>query len=165
MTRRTALIAAVPEAEPAVGAIRLAHDRSAAHGVPAHITILFPFLSPEKIDESALREVFANFSAFDFTLDRLERFEDGYVCLRPDPARRFADLTAAVWQRWPECPPYEGAFDEVIPHLTISETPIDFELALPIAARAHEITLIEEDGPGGMWRTRARFALAQSGVA
>ena len=43
MPRRTALIVEVPEAEPAVGALRLEHDRSAARGVPAHITILFPF--------------------------------------------------------------------------------------------------------------------------
>ncbi len=165
MPRRTALIVPVPEAEPAVGAIRLDHDWSAARGVPAHVTILFPFVSPEAVDERVLRELFAKFAAFDFTLDRLERFEDGHVWLRPDPARRFADLTAAVWQRWPECPPYEGAFDEVIPHLTISETPLDLELALPIAARAHEIALIEEDEPDGRWRIRARFALAQSGVA
>ncbi len=157
----------MPEAEAAVGAIRLGHDWSAARGVPAHVTILFPFMSPEAVDESALRRLFEKFSAFDFTLDRLERFEDGHVCLRPDPAQRFADLTAAVWRRWPEFPPYEGAFDEVIPHLTISETPLDpdLELALPIAARAHEIVLIEEDETGGRWRTRARFALAQSGVA
>jgi hypothetical protein len=165
MTRRSALIAAVPEAEPVVAAIRLGHDWSAARGVPAHVTILFPFLPPDEIDESALLELFANFTAFDFDLDRLERFEDGHVWLRPDPAQRFADLTAAVWRRWPKCPPYEGAFDEVIPHLTVSDTPLDLDLELPIAARTHEITLIEEDEPGGMWRTRARFALAQSGVA
>jgi 2'-5' RNA ligase len=161
MPRRTALIAPVPEAEPAVRAIRLEHDWSAARGVPAHITILFPFMSPEAVDESALRELFGNFSAFDFSLDRLECFEDGHVWLRPAPAERFAALTAAVWQRWPEWPPYEGAFGEVIPHLTISETPLDLELALPIPARAHEIALIEEDEDSGMWSTRSRFALAQ----
>ena len=45
--------------------------------------------------------------------------------LHPDPSAPFADLTAAVAQRWPDYPPYEGAFDEPIPHLTVSETPID----------------------------------------
>src|ERR1700759_4220927 len=100
MPCRTALIAPVPEAEPAVGAIRLDHDWSAARGVPAHITILFPFLSPAEVDERALGELFARFSAFDFTLDRLECSEDGHVWLRPDPAQPFADLTAAVWRRW-----------------------------------------------------------------
>ena len=159
MTRRTALIVPVPEAEPAVGAIRLVHDSSAARGVPAHITILFPFLPAGELDDGALRELLARFPAFDFALDRLERFEAGHVWLHPDPSWRFADLTAAIWQRWPEHPPYEGEFDEVIPHLTLSETPLDLELALPIACRAHEVVLIEEEERGGTWTTRARFEL------
>ena len=40
--RESALLVAVPEAEPLVGALRLVHDPSAAVGVPAHITILLP---------------------------------------------------------------------------------------------------------------------------
>jgi hypothetical protein len=165
MPRRTALIIPVPEAEPAVGGIRAGHDSSAALGVPAHVTILFPFLPPDEVDEDALRELFANFSSFDFTLDRLERFEDGLVWLHPDPSARFADLTAAVWRRWPERPPYEGAFDVVIPHLTVSESPLDIEVALPIPARAREVVLIEQERAGGRWVTRARLRLGQSGVA
>ena len=93
----------MPEAEPAVGAIRLARDSSAARGVPAHITILFPFLPPDQVDEAALRDLFARFPAFDFTLDRVERFEDGLVWLHPDPVlalrrpdgRRLAALARA----------------------------------------------------------------------
>jgi hypothetical protein len=159
MTRRTALIVPVPEAEPSVGALRLVHDSSAARGAPAHITILFPFLPPDQLDEAALSELFERFPAFDFALDRVERFDDGHIWLHPDPSWRFADLTAAVWQRWPTHPPYDGGFDEVIPHLTVSETPLDLALALPIACRAHEVVLIEEDEPGGNWTTRARFGL------
>jgi hypothetical protein len=64
-----------------------------------------------------------------------------------------------VWQRWPERPPYEGAFDEVIPHLTISETPIDVQLQLPIAARAREVTLIEEAEASGRWTARLHLPL------
>ena len=142
-----------------MGAIRLAHDWSAARGVPAHITILFPFLPADELDEAAPRELFTRFPAFDFALDRVERFEDGHVWLHPDPSWRFADLTAAVWQRWPDRPPYEGAFDEVIPHLTVSDTPLELELALPVACRAHEVVLIEEEEPDGNWTTQARFAL------
>lgn len=154
----------MPEAEPAVGEIRLAHDPSAARGAPAHITVLFPFLPPEQIDEAAVRELCSRFQAFDFVLDRVERFEEGGVWLHPEPSWRFADLTAAVWQRWPECPPYDGAFDEVIPHLTVSVTPFDLQVTLPIAARAREIVLLEEREPDGTWLTRSRFELAQ-GVA
>lgn len=159
MPRRTALIVEVLEAEPQVGALRLEHDSSAALGVPAHITTLFPFADGSSVDEIALAELFARFPAFDFELDRVERFDGGAVWLHPNPSLRFADLTAAVWQRWPDHPPYEGAHDEVIPHLTVSETPIDVNLRLPIASRAREVTLIEQ-APDGRWAARSRFPLA-----
>ena len=149
----------VPEAERAVGAIRLARDSSAAHGVPAHITILVPFAPLDELDETAARELFRRFPAFAFTLDRVERFDDGPVWLHPEPSWRFADLTAAVCQRWPDYPPYGGIHDEVIPHLTVSESQCDLEITLPIAARAHEVVLIEEQGTGGDWVARLRFEL------
>jgi hypothetical protein len=160
MPRRTALIVPVPEAEAAVGAIRLAHDGSAALGVPAHVTILFPFAPPDEVDEEALDALFKRFRAFDFVLDRVERFEEGPMWLAPRPSLPFADLTAAAWQRWPDHPPYEGAHGEVIPHLTLSEQPIEVQIALPIACRAREVALIEEQESDGRWTARRRFPLA-----
>jgi hypothetical protein len=156
---RTALIVPVPEAEPQVGELRLAHDPSAAFGVPAHVTILFPFLDTGDLDEAALADLISGFPAFDFELDRVEQFPDGATWLRPAPSLPFVDLTAAVSQRWPEAPPYEGAFDEVIPHLTLSKTPIDVQLQLPITARAREVLLIEEDEPSGRWAARLHLPL------
>jgi hypothetical protein len=156
---RTGLIVPIPEAEPQVGELRLAHDSSAARGVPAHVTILFPFLDTADLDEAAIADLIAEFPAFDFVLDRVERFADGVTWLHPAPSLPFVDLTAAVWQRWPERPPYEGAFDEVIPHMTISETPIDVQLELPIVARAREVMLIEEDEPSGRWVARLHLPL------
>jgi hypothetical protein len=159
MPNRTALIVPVPEAEPAVGALRLAHDGSAALGVPAHVTVLFPFAPPGEVDEDALAELFAGFPAFDFALARVERFDEGGVWLAPRPSLPFADLTAAVWQRWPDYPPYEGAYDEVIPHLTVSGQPIDVQIELPIACRAREIVLIDEREEDGRWTARRSFPL------
>jgi hypothetical protein len=156
---RTALIVPVPEAEPQIGELRLAHDPSAARGVPAHVTILFPFLDTAELDEAAVADLISHFPAFDFELDRVERFPEGATWLHPSPSMPFVDLTAAVWQRWPGRPPYEGAFDEMIPHVTISETPIDVQLQLPIAARAREVTLIEEAETSGRWTTRLRLPL------
>jgi hypothetical protein len=167
MPRRTALIVPVPEAEPAVGALRLAHDPAAAKGVPAHITILFPFAPPEAVDEPGLADLIGRFRAFDFVLDRVERFEDGEgpVWLHPQPSAPFVDLTAAVQQRWPAYPAYEGAFDEPVPHLTVSMQPIDVGVALPIACRARAVVLIEESEEDGRWSERRVFPLADQGVA
>ncbi|MFL5927138.1 MAG: 2'-5' RNA ligase family protein [Gaiellaceae bacterium] len=159
MPRQTALIVQVPEAEPAVREVRLQHDSSAASGVPAHITILYPFVNAEDVDEDALADLFSRFRAFDFALDRVERFEEGIVWLHPEPSFPFVDLTAAVAQRWPDHPPYEGMFDEAIPHLTVSETPIDFRPELPIAARAQAVTLIERDESSARWAPRRTFPL------
>jgi 2'-5' RNA ligase len=159
MLRRTALIVAVPEAEPAVGALRLAHDASAVLGAPAHVTILFPFAPPEAIDDTALREVFAAHAAFDFVLDRVERFPEGAVWLHPEPSAPFVALTRAVWSRWPEFPPYAGLHDQPIPHLTVSDDPLEIDVMLPIAARASHVTLIEQDEPRGRWSRRARYPL------
>jgi len=155
---RTALIVVVSEAEPAVRELRLAHDWSARHGVPAHITILFPFLRPEFVDSAALSTLFAEHDAFEFSLDRVERFEEGTVWLHPEPSEPFRSLTAAVWRRWPECPPYEGIHDDVVPHLTVSDEPVDLVLELPIAARADAVTLIEEQADGS-WLDRWRYEL------
>ncbi len=142
-----------------VGELRLAHDPSAALGVPAHVTVLFPFVPAEQVDDEAVAAFVSRFPAFDFSLDRLERFDDGVVWLHPHPSERFVDLTAAVWQRWPAHPPYEGAFDEVIPHVTVSMQPLELALALPVECRAREVLLLEEEEPGGRWHERLRVPL------
>jgi hypothetical protein len=165
MPRRTALIVPVPEAEPAVGELRLWHDPTAALGVGAHVTVLFPFAPPDYLEEADVASLVGRFPAFDFVLDRVERFEDGTVWLHPTPARPFLDLTAAVAERWPEYPPYEGLHDEVIPHLTVSVEPIDADVPLPIAARAREVLVIEEREADGYWETRLRIPLVDHGVA
>jgi len=141
---RTALVVPVAEA---------AAYYSALPGVPAHVTILFPFADGEEVDEQAVAELVAQFPAFDFTLDRIEQFDDGTRWLRPVPTARFADLTAAVAQRFPDYPPYEGAFDEPIPHLTITVQ----DVPLPIAGRATEVLLLEESEVDGSWSERRRF--------
>jgi 2'-5' RNA ligase len=159
MLRRTALIVAVPEAEPHVAELRLAHDSSAPLGVPAHITILFPFAPAGELDEDAVGELLARHSAFDFQLASVEHFDNGVTYLAPVPSEPFAALTQAVARRFPAYPPYEGAFETVIPHLTVGETRLQLAPPLPIACRAREVVLIEEDEPGGRWRERRRFPL------
>jgi len=155
------LIIAVPESEASVAELRLAHDSSAPLGVPAHITILFPFAPPGDVDEEALERLVAEHSAFDFQLASLEHFDDGVTYLAPVPFEPFVALIRAVAERWPAYPPYEGMFevDAVIPHLTIGETPLELDAPLPIACRAREVTLIEQDESGERWRVRRRFPL------
>src|SRR5262245_53230385 len=64
---QSALFAVVPEAEPWVGNLRSRYDPSAQVGVPAHISVLFPFMPRESVTEvvlKRLRAVFHNFAPF-----------------------------------------------------------------------------------------------------
>jgi 2'-5' RNA ligase len=153
------LIIVVPEAEPSVAELRLAHDSSAALGVPAHVTILFPFAPPESVDEDALADLLAMHSRFAFELASVEHFGEDVTYLAPAPAEPFAELTRAVTARWPSYPPYAGAHDEVTPHLTVGECRLDFDPPLPIACFAADVVLLEEEEPAGRWRLRRRFPL------
>ena len=72
-------------------------------------------------------------------------------------------LIEALIARYPEFPPYGAEYNAIVPHLTIGyEVPEDVEEnlrpSLPIRAHAESVTWLEE-GPGGRWRERRRFAL------
>lgn len=88
--------------------------------VHAHVTALGPFL-PALDDRARHRigEVVAATPAFDFDLTRIATFPDGIIHLVPEPSRAFQDLTMRLFAAFPECPPYAGAYDEVLPHLTL----------------------------------------------
>jgi hypothetical protein len=99
-------------------------DPSAAIGVPAHVTVLWPFVPPRTLTRSsrdAVGRLFAMFEPFDFELSATARFPEGVLYLVPQPAAPFSAMIEAVWQRFPEHPPYGAAFDTIIPHLTVAD--------------------------------------------
>jgi hypothetical protein len=173
----SALLVAVPEAEPAVREHRARLDSSARDGVPAHLTVLYPFLPPARIGATvlaALHGVFAGFAPFDVTLDRMRWFGQEVVWLAPRDDGPFRALTGAVFAAFPGCQPYGGRYADVIPHLTIGDRadPAALRAAaeavrghLPVAARATEVILMAGPAPGnpdtppGQWRTLAAFPL------
>ena len=124
MTFESALVIPVPEAEPVVGDLRTRYDPTAPPGMPAHITVVYPYLHPSALTQSVLNElsaIFAGVTPFRFALWTIGRFPE-VVYLAPDPTEPFLRLTGAVATRWPEAPPYRGIYDEVIPHLTVAHT-------------------------------------------
>ncbi|MFF2775474.1 2'-5' RNA ligase family protein [Streptomyces sp. NPDC058052] len=165
---RTALVVRVPEAEPSVGRWRERCDPSARAGVPAHITVLFPFLHEGRIDasvSSALADVLGGHPAFDLRFERCGRLP-GVLHLVPEPDTRLRRLTEAIAGRWPEAPPYGGRHAEIVPHLTIAQgqedavlEEIEADLAgrLPFTARVSSVALIVHDGT--KWQERASFPL------
>lgn len=118
----SAVIVTIPQAEAAVASHRAKFDRAAAWGVPAHVTVLYPFLSPADFDTHAMRTLAAAISLvprFHATFEDTDWFGTKVLWLAPKPAANFQALTAAVVDAFPAYQPYNGAHDEVIPHLTV----------------------------------------------
>ena len=98
MTEESALLVTVAAAEPAVARHRSRLDTSAAVGVPAHITVLYPFLPPDLIDadtHATLARLFASVPGFPFTLDQTRWFPDPVLWLGPSDPARFSALTGS----------------------------------------------------------------------
>ncbi len=175
---QTALIVAVPQVEALVGRFRAQHDPASAEGVPAHVTVVYPFLPPRLITEpvvETLRQIFGSLPGFLTTFSEVRKFP-GVLYLAPVPAEPFRQLIHRVVSVFPEAPPYAGQFSDVVPHLTVAHArdPVQLETiatelalassgSLPIHAHIREVTLIEKQR--GRWRTQMPFPLSREGDA
>jgi 2'-5' RNA ligase superfamily len=117
--QESTILVPVPEAEPVVGQLRARLDRAAIRGIPAHVTVLYPFVRPGQITLAVIDKAaaaVASVQGFDCRFAGTGWFGDQAVWLAPEPAGPFRALTAAVHAAFPQCPPFGGAFAEVIPH-------------------------------------------------
>jgi hypothetical protein len=78
-------------------------------------------------------------------------------------------LTDRVNQAFPAFPPFEGQFDDVVPHLTVGHGhPVNelrtaeesVQTYLPIEAHVTAVTLITQQAARGRWTKTATFTLA-----
>ena len=150
----TGLILHIPEAEPVVGPWRSRHDSQAPLGVPAHVTVLYPWIPIDLLtsdDRDAVAGIVAGMSPLELTFAAFGRFP-GVLWLDPQPTEPILALTRTLARRWPKYPPYGGDFgDHPTPHLTISDTEdpdelghitSDIEQALPLQSRVDRLTLL-----------------------
>ena len=172
----SAFVVRVPAAEPMVGDLRALHDATAVLGVPAHITVLVPFMDPAQLSDAVLaraRTALERVPAFAFVLDRVGRFpETAY--LAPTPERPFVAMTQALADAFPGFPPYGGAHDDIVPHLSVahgdagaaesvSQTLSARLLAAgPVRTTCTEVMLIEN--AAGIWRDFHVFTLPSTRV-
>ncbi|MFD6415720.1 2'-5' RNA ligase family protein [Streptomyces sp. NPDC060194] len=162
----TALTIQLPEADPLVRG-----------EVPAHITVLYPFLHVSRIDaavDGELRALFGRHTAFELVLAEFRRYP-GVLYLAPEPAAPIGALTAELTARWPEAVPYRGIFggDGLDPHLTVAndEGPETWRAAydalearlaplLPLRVGVSGVRLIVREAEG--WRDATRYPLGAS---
>lgn len=166
----------VPVTVPvAVNRLRDRMDPSAAQGVPAHVTLIYPFMPPNRLTDDVRRRIEEIISAeptFPFRLTSVHRWPN-VVYLAPDPAEPFHRLTSALAEAFPQYPPYEGAHENVVPHLTVAQdVPEDYFAAaehalpamLPIRDVAREAWLIGHT-PDQPWHTLWRLPLGSGRIA
>lgn len=168
---QTALMLPVPDAEPVVGQWREQFEPSAAYGMPAHLTVMFPFLTLDCIESDEtdeLRRLFAGARPIPVEFAAFGSFPE-VLYLRPEPAAPLVELTARVARRWPEARPYSGAFDEVVPHLTVAvgvddgradDIRAQIGRALPLRAVLREAWLVAFTD--ARWSPVASFAFGES---
>jgi hypothetical protein len=165
----TAIVFVVPEAEPAVGAVYRTRTRSGREGMPPHVTLLIPFADSESLPLVEVRAVLRTFEPFEFELTEARRFvppSELILWLAPEPAARFVAITEALVRAFPDYQPYGGAFEEVVPHLSVAVSrdagaieQIERRIgsALPIAARADAATIVQRRE--GRWQPHTTIPL------
>jgi 2'-5' RNA ligase len=145
---------------------RVAHVSNAALGVPAHITLIYPFLSADLLDASVRRRVagaFALHRPFSFRLSGIRRWPSSHY-LAVEPVLPFEAIVRSLVEVFPEYPPYAGEF-EYVPHVTIAEgddraiAALVRDLTVPVGEqKVTRILLIAQDRDG-RWRYRWTFGL------
>jgi 2'-5' RNA ligase len=167
---RSTVLLPVPAAEALVGEVRLTHDPVASLGIPAHVTLLFPFVPAARIDDQTIAQLADQLArgpagGLSLAFDRLGRFPGVAYLALAEPAPVVAWI-AALAAAWPEYPPYGGRFTEIVPHLTVAHgedallTSIERRLApaLPLRAHVDSASVFLEDS-SGRWHERARLPL------
>ncbi len=170
----SALVIEVPQAEGLVGPFRQKYDPVAPLGMPAHVTVLFPFVDVDNICEELLTDLWEHFSKvprFAFTLPRLGQFSD-VLFLVPEPRESLDHLIEVTCERYPAYPPYGGTVEKPDPHLTIAHTEDPAELARICtevkALMSEEIIEVEVcvvslmTHEEGKWRRRQVFPLLEA---
>lgn len=99
----------VPAADPVLAEVADSHPHAVRPGLPAHVSLLYPFLDASRIDVTTLewlRALAAAQPPVELSFDEVGR-EPGFVYL---DASQLGALAEQVWGRWPEILPYGGQF-------------------------------------------------------
>lgn len=167
----SAFVVEIPVADPVVHSYRIRLDRGAALGVPAHLTVLFPFAPQQLIDATIVQrgaDICRGLQPFDVTLSGTGWFDQDALWLAPDDLAPFQQLTCAFAAAFPSYPPYRGAFDGSVPHLTIGDrAPLDVLRDAEHAVRQHlplrqpvkDVSLFAGSDELGSWLRLQRFPL------
>ena len=168
----SAVVVEVVEVGSVVDVYRRILDPSATWGLPAHVTLLYPFIPPAQLDEDgfcAIEGALSGVPAFQVTFRQLAWFGEKVLWLAPEPDRPFREMTTRLVEAFPEYPPYEGLIADPIPHLTVGDgAPVEelrnaatnLSPCLPIIASVTHVNVMTGSFARGSWKTVRRIRLA-----
>jgi 2'-5' RNA ligase len=122
------------------------------------VTLTVPFAWDARTAHAELGRIAAAARPFDIALEHSDWFhtdETHVLWLAPIPLQPFRRLISDLVDAFPGFPPYGGAYDEVIPHVTVAAgadqaalRTIDASLTtlLPLRDRATELALVRVEG-------------------
>lgn len=164
---RTGIVVPVPEGQPLLDGVAARFPDAVRPGVPAHLSLLYPFVPAAELDQhvvSTLTSIFAQHVPLSVKFEGIV-CTGGFVALRPEPGDGVEALASAVRRRWPDLVPYDGRYDAE-PHLTVAMQTTEERAGLierellpdwvPLSAELREAWLVEHDG---QWQLRSRFPL------
>lgn len=167
--RETALVVLVPSAEEHILDLRRSPNTIA---MPAHITVLYPFVRRSSITSEVvtlLHRTLREVEPFTLELSEVGWFEERVLYLVPTPTAPFQEMTQLLAGAFPRYKPYGGEFKEIVPHLTVAEGANPSKLRdaahvitemLPIYADVNVVCLMAQDVSGN-WEIHTKFDLAR----
>jgi 2'-5' RNA ligase len=174
----TALVLHIAAADALTGPTRMAHDPSAADGMPAHVTLLYPFKPVAEItpaDAEKLAQTCKQFESIELSFETFGRFP-AVLWLAPQPVSAVSELASALVAAFPDWKPYGGAFKDFVPHLTLAhlsgadaEAQLDriaadfmkkAEGQLPLRQTVFWVSLFDKSQTG-RWKEISGFPLGQ----
>jgi 2'-5' RNA ligase len=150
-------------------ALRMRQVADAANGLPAHITVLFPFAEPGSIDDAVLRligDVVARHARWTMRLVGRRRWP-GVVFAAVEPEAPAIALQADLAAAFPSLPIYGATVEAFVPHVTVAEggdaddPAIDEDpgwTELPVERAVDAVELIIQSA-AGRWRVERRFPM------
>ncbi|MGW2993608.1 2'-5' RNA ligase family protein [Streptomyces sp. NPDC001193] len=158
----TAVVIILPDAAPLLDAAWRIDPTLVRGGVPAHVSLLYPFVPEPALtgrDEQAVRTLAAGFPAADLVLEEVVT-APGFVAVTVPGLQPAVD---AFRKQWPGLRPYGGRFGaEPAAHVTVAmgaddpttatrvRTAIDSLLPLRIRAAEVQLVVLAKEG----WQSR-----------
>jgi 2'-5' RNA ligase len=164
------LVLLAPELDARIADIRARHDPAARQGMPAHVTVLYPFMDPARLGpepRERLAATLRDFAAFELAFRRIGRFPQ-VLWVAPEPQAEVVALGRALAGAFPEFQPYGGEFETIVPHVTVAqgegldlgrlEPELRGRLEPPVRQRVEAVSLFAT--VRRRWREIDRFRLA-----